>query len=232
MRSATGRVGSVRTSTRHRRTARAAGSAAGRCGAYPRPMSPRSTSSAAARRASRSTAWRPFATSGSPSRDGLELSANLWLPEPAADGTGPRAVPGDPRDDPVPQGRLARGERREPRRVAGGARLRLLPARRPGHRARRRGSRSTSTRPARRRTATTPSSGSPRSRGAPARSGCGGSSYGGFTAIQVALLRPPHLAAIVPMMATDDRYTDDVHYLGGCVTVSELSQYAVSRWSG
>ena len=55
-----------------------------------------------------------------------------------------------------------------------------------------------------------------------------GISYGGFTAIQVALLHPPHLAAIVPMMATDDRYTDDVHYLGGCVTVSELSQYAVS----
>jgi putative CocE/NonD family hydrolase len=55
-----------------------------------------------------------------------------------------------------------------------------------------------------------------------------GISYGGFTSIQVALLRPPHLAAIVPMMATDDRYTDDVHYIGGCATVSELSQYAVS----
>jgi uncharacterized protein len=58
--------------------------------------------------------------------------------------------------------------------------------------------------------------------------GMWGISYGGFTAIQVALLHPPHLAAIVPMMATDDRYTDDVHYLGGCATVSELSQYAVS----
>ena len=57
--------------------------------------------------------------------------------------------------------------------------------------------------------------------------GMWGISYGGFTSIQVALLRPPHLAAIVPMMATDDRYTDDVHYLGGCATVSELSQYAV-----
>ena len=58
--------------------------------------------------------------------------------------------------------------------------------------------------------------------------GMWGISYGGFTSIQVALLQPPHLAAIVPMMATDDRYTDDVHYLGGCATVSELSQYAVS----
>ncbi len=58
--------------------------------------------------------------------------------------------------------------------------------------------------------------------------GMWGISYGGFTAIQVAKLRPPHLRAIVPMYATDDRYTDDVHYVGGCVTVSELSQYAVS----
>ena len=58
--------------------------------------------------------------------------------------------------------------------------------------------------------------------------GMWGISYGGFSAIQVAKLRPPHLRAIVPMYATDDRYTDDVHYVGGCVTVSELSQYAVS----
>jgi hypothetical protein len=56
-----------------------------------------------------------------------------------------------------------------------------------------------------------------------------GISYGGFTSIQVAMLRPPHLRAIVPVMATDDRYLDDVHYRGGCVTVSELSQYAVSQ---
>lgn len=58
--------------------------------------------------------------------------------------------------------------------------------------------------------------------------GMWGISYGGFTAIQVAMLRPPHLRAIVPVYASDDRYTDDVHYIGGCVTASELSQYAVS----
>ncbi|MBA2299771.1 MAG: CocE/NonD family hydrolase, partial [Chloroflexi bacterium] len=46
--------------------------------------------------------------------------------------------------------------------------------------------------------------------------GMWGISYGGFTAIQVAALRPPHLRAIVPVMATDDRYLDDVHYRGGC----------------
>ncbi len=59
--------------------------------------------------------------------------------------------------------------------------------------------------------------------------GMWGISYGGFTSIQVAKLRPPHLRAIVPVMATDDRYLDDVHYRGGCVTVSEKSQYAVSQ---
>ena len=59
--------------------------------------------------------------------------------------------------------------------------------------------------------------------------GMWGISYGGFTAIQVARERPPALKAIVPVMATDDRYLDDVHYRGGCVTVSELSQYAVSQ---
>jgi putative CocE/NonD family hydrolase len=59
--------------------------------------------------------------------------------------------------------------------------------------------------------------------------GMWGISYGGFTAIQVAMLRPPALKAIIPMYATDDRYTDDVHYLGGCLTASEWAQYAVSQ---
>jgi len=58
--------------------------------------------------------------------------------------------------------------------------------------------------------------------------GMWGISYGGFTSIQVAALQPPHLKAIIPMYATDDRYTTDMHYLGGCLTVSELAQYAVS----
>ncbi len=58
--------------------------------------------------------------------------------------------------------------------------------------------------------------------------GMWGISYGGFTSIQVAALRPPALKAIVPMYATDDRYTDDVHYVGGVPTASELTQYAVA----
>lgn len=61
------------------------------------------------------------------------------------------------------------------------------------------------------------------------RVGMWGISYGGFTSIQVAMLQPPSLKAIVPMYATDDRYTDDVHYIGGCMTASELAQYAVSQ---
>jgi len=44
-----------------------------------------------------------------------------------------------------------------------------------------------------------------------------GSSYSGFTALQVALHRPPHLKAIVPIYATDDRYSDDCHYVGGAL---------------
>lgn len=58
--------------------------------------------------------------------------------------------------------------------------------------------------------------------------GMWGISYGGFTAIQVAKLQPPHLKAIIPMYATDDRYLTDVHYYGGCLTMSDLAQYAVS----
>ncbi len=42
-----------------------------------------------------------------------------------------------------------------------------------------------------------------------------GISYGGFTALQVATLQPPHLRSIIPMYFTDDRYTDDCHYRGG-----------------
>ena len=42
-----------------------------------------------------------------------------------------------------------------------------------------------------------------------------GISYGGFTSLQVATHRPPHLRSIIPMYFTDDRYTDDCHYRGG-----------------
>ena len=44
-----------------------------------------------------------------------------------------------------------------------------------------------------------------------------GISWGGFNALQVAAHRPPALEAIVTVCSTDDRYADDVHYVGGCV---------------
>jgi len=44
-----------------------------------------------------------------------------------------------------------------------------------------------------------------------------GASYGGFNSLQVAMQRPPALKAIVPMMFTDRRYTDDCHYKGGAL---------------
>src|SRR5919198_5887750 len=52
--------------------------------------------------------------------------------------------------------------------------------------------------------------------------GMTGISYGGFNAIQVAMRRPPALKAIIPAYATDDRYTDDVHYYGGAKRCLEL----------
>jgi uncharacterized protein len=42
-----------------------------------------------------------------------------------------------------------------------------------------------------------------------------GISWGGFNSLQVAARRPPELAAIITACSTDDRYDNDVHYLGG-----------------
>jgi predicted acyl esterase len=44
-----------------------------------------------------------------------------------------------------------------------------------------------------------------------------GISWGGFNALQVAARRPPALKAIISHCSTDDRYADDVHYMGGCL---------------
>ena len=44
-----------------------------------------------------------------------------------------------------------------------------------------------------------------------------GISWGGFNALQVAARRPPALKAIITLYSTDDRYSDDIHYIGGCV---------------
>jgi putative CocE/NonD family hydrolase len=44
-----------------------------------------------------------------------------------------------------------------------------------------------------------------------------GISWGGFNALQVAALRPPALKAVITLCSTDDRYADDIHYMGGCL---------------
>jgi putative CocE/NonD family hydrolase len=49
-----------------------------------------------------------------------------------------------------------------------------------------------------------------------------GISWGGFNALQVAARRPPALKAIVTLCSTDDRYADDIHYMGGCQLTGNL----------
>jgi putative CocE/NonD family hydrolase len=50
-----------------------------------------------------------------------------------------------------------------------------------------------------------------------------GYSWGGFNALQVAARRPPALAAIMAVHATDDRYGDDCHYMGGGLLLGNMS---------
>ena len=44
-----------------------------------------------------------------------------------------------------------------------------------------------------------------------------GISWSGFNGLQVAACRPPALKAVVTVCSTDDRYDNDVHYMGGSV---------------
>jgi len=55
------------------------------------------------------------------------------------------------------------------------------------------------------------------------RVGMIGISWGGFNGLQVAARRPPALKAIVTSCSTDDRYNDDIHYMGGCVLGDNFS---------
>ncbi|TDO16559.1 MULTISPECIES: CocE/NonD family hydrolase [Halomonas] len=50
-----------------------------------------------------------------------------------------------------------------------------------------------------------------------------GISWGGFNGLQLAARRPPELKAVVSVCSTDDRYADDVHYMGGCLLGDNLS---------
>ncbi len=160
-------------------------------------------------------------------RDGIELSANIWRPGPAADAPGERF--------PVIVEMIPYGKDNW-RRDTDDSRGRWLAARGYAYcRVDVRGTGSSGGIALDEYTADETRDGYDAVEWAAAEAWSSGAvamwgiSYGAFTAIQVAKLRPPHLRAIVPCMGTDDRYVDDIHYRGGCVTVSELSQYAVSQ---
>lgn len=49
-----------------------------------------------------------------------------------------------------------------------------------------------------------------------------GKSWGGFNGLQVASRRPPALKAIITAYSTDNRYSDDIHYMGGLLLNDNL----------
>ncbi len=53
-----------------------------------------------------------------------------------------------------------------------------------------------------------------------------GKSWGGFNGLQIAALAPDELGAVISVASTDDRYADDVHYMGGCLLASNMLQWA------
>ena len=59
-----------------------------------------------------------------------------------------------------------------------------------------------------------------------------GISWGGFNGLQVAARRPPALKAVISMCASDDRYADDVHYVGGCVLAVDMLPWAATMLTG
>jgi predicted acyl esterase len=52
--------------------------------------------------------------------------------------------------------------------------------------------------------------------------GMRGISWGGINTLQIAAKAPPALKAIMPMCCTDTRYTDDAHYIGGALGLTDL----------
>jgi putative CocE/NonD family hydrolase len=49
-----------------------------------------------------------------------------------------------------------------------------------------------------------------------------GISWGGFNGLQVAARRPPALKGVITLCSTDDRYADDIHYMGGALLNDQL----------
>lgn len=55
------------------------------------------------------------------------------------------------------------------------------------------------------------------------RVGIIGISWGGFNGLQLAARDIPEIGAVITVCSTDDRYADDVHYMGGCLLSDNLS---------
>jgi uncharacterized protein len=49
-----------------------------------------------------------------------------------------------------------------------------------------------------------------------------GKSWGAFNSLQIAALRPPALKAIIPVMGTDDRWEEDIHFRGGVMATDNF----------
>ncbi|WAP68552.1 CocE/NonD family hydrolase [Jiella pelagia] len=54
-----------------------------------------------------------------------------------------------------------------------------------------------------------------------------GISWGGFNGLQIAAMQPPALKAVITCCSTDDRYADDIHYMGGTFLIDQISWAAV-----
>ncbi|RLN55368.1 hypothetical protein BBJ29_007045 [Phytophthora kernoviae] len=63
------------------------------------------------------------------------------------------------------------------------------------------------------------------------RVGVFGKSWGGFNGLQLAAMAPPALKGVVSLYSIDDRYADDVHYMGGAVLGSEALSWATVMFS-
>ena len=54
------------------------------------------------------------------------------------------------------------------------------------------------------------------------RVGMMGTSWGGTSSLQAATDKPDALKAVIAVCATDNRFEDDIHYIGGCVTTDTV----------
>jgi putative CocE/NonD family hydrolase len=50
-----------------------------------------------------------------------------------------------------------------------------------------------------------------------------GISWGGFNGLQIAARQPPALKAVISLCSTDDRYADDIHFMGGALLTNKMS---------